>query len=56
MVVLPLEVVEDNRCPENAPCVSPGRLVVRTLISTEGRSELADIILGGPRRAPGSRW
>ena len=42
--VRPLAVVEDSRCPENARCITAGRLIVRTQVGGESR----DLELGTP--------
>lgn len=43
LVVRPLEVVEDSRCPQNARCVWAGRLRVRVAVEGVGERE---VILG----------
>lgn len=49
VVATPLEVVEDSRCPINARCVWPGRLVVKTRIDgAPGWRDTADLTLGEP--------
>lgn len=48
LVTTPLEVVEDSRCPVNARCVWPGRLVVRTRIAGQGWNQTSDLVLGEP--------
>lgn len=48
LVATPLEVVEDSRCPINARCIWPGRLVVKTRIDGAGWRETADLTLGEP--------
>ena len=42
------ELVEDSRCPINARCVWPGRLVVTTRIDGAGWRDTADLTLGEP--------
>jgi hypothetical protein len=42
--VRPLAVVEDSRCPENARCITAGRLIVRTQVGGQSR----DLELGTP--------
>nr|MCU0733764.1 hypothetical protein [Hyphomonas sp.] len=46
VVVTPMEVVEDSRCPINARCAWPGRLVVRPRIDGAGWRDTADLTLG----------
>jgi hypothetical protein len=48
VVATPMEVVEDSRCPINARCAWPGRLVVRTRIDGPGWRDTADLTLGEP--------
>lgn len=53
LVVTPIEVIEDSRCPINARCVWAGRLVVATRIAGSGRNEAANLTLGEPYSANG---
>lgn len=53
LVVTPLRVIEDSRCPINARCVWAGRLVVLTRIEADGRRETTDMELGRPYIAHG---
>lgn len=46
MVVTPLAVVEDSRCPVNARCVWAGRLVIRTRLQIEGWHDIIEMELG----------
>ncbi|QPC99829.1 hypothetical protein [Qipengyuania soli] len=46
IVVTPIRVVEDSRCPINARCVWAGRLVVETRIDGAGWRDTANITLG----------
>lgn len=46
LVVTPMAVVEDSRCPENARCVWAGRLIVKTRIDGAGWRDTTDITLG----------
>lgn len=46
VVVTPIRVVEDSRCPINARCVWAGRLIVETRIDGAGWRDTADITLG----------
>lgn len=48
VVATPMEVVEDSRCPINARCIWPGRLVVTTRIDGAGWRETHDLTLGEP--------
>lgn len=40
LVVRPLEVVEDSRCPQNARCVWAGRLRLRVAVEGVGEREI----------------
>ena len=44
----PLEIVEDSRCPVDAQCVWRGRLIVRTALAHDTRSDVMDLTLGEP--------
>ena len=46
LVVTPVSVVEDSRCPVNARCVWAGRLIVRTQIDGAGWRDTTNITLG----------
>lgn len=46
IVVTPMKVVEDSRCPANARCVWAGRLIVETRIDGAGWRDTANITLG----------
>ena len=46
LVATPLEVVEDSRCPENARCITAGRLIVSTEIEGLGWHETLPLTLG----------
>ena len=48
LVVTPLVLVEDSRCPINARCVWAGRLVLKTRIDGAGWHETVDLTLGQP--------
>ncbi|MES2902598.1 MAG: hypothetical protein V4696_00280 [Pseudomonadota bacterium] len=54
LVVTPLAVVEDSRCPINARCVWAGRLILRTRIDGRGWKETVDLTLGEPYRTRGT--
>ena len=55
VVVTPMAVVEDSRCPENVRCVWAGRLVVTTRVDGAGWRETADLTLGEPAEVRGIR-
>ena len=46
LMVTPLALVEDSRCPINARCVWAGRLVLATRIDGAGWRETANLTLG----------
>lgn len=46
LVVTPLSVVEDSRCPINARCIWAGRATVRTQVVGAGWRETLDLTLG----------
>ena len=48
LVVTPLAVVEDSRCPINARCVWAGRVIVTTRIDGPGWRETTNMELGRP--------
>ncbi|MCL6682825.1 hypothetical protein [Sphingomonas alba] len=48
LVVTPMKLVEDSRCPVNARCVWAGRAVVTTRIDGTGWRETANLELGKP--------
>ena len=48
LVVTPIKVVEDSRCPMNARCVWAGRAIVATRIDGAGWRETANLELGRP--------
>lgn len=45
-VVIPLEVIEDSRCPANARCVWAGRVVLRARIAGRAWETTRDLTLG----------
>ena len=53
LVVTPLNLVEDSRCPVNARCVWAGRLVIGARINGPGWSETANLELGKDYRSHG---
>lgn len=50
MLVRPIALVEDSRCPINARCVWAGRLVIKTEVTFNGGSETvtSNMTLGTP--------
>ena len=54
LVVTPLSLVEDSRCPINARCVWAGRLVLTTRIDGLGWRETALLELGKPYATHGA--
>ena len=53
LVVTPLRVVEDSRCPMNARCVWAGRAVVATRLDGPGWRQTTNMELGRPIVAHG---
>lgn len=53
VVVTPMAMLEDSRCPETARCVWAGQLIVSTRIDGPGWRETVPVTLGKPHRA---RW
>lgn len=53
IVLTPLEVTEDSRCPMNARCVWAGRITVETRIEGAGWSETVQMTLGEPEGVRG---
>ncbi len=47
VIVTPLQVIEDSRCPANAHCRWAGRLVLRVRIEWGSRAEHRDMVGGG---------
>ncbi len=54
VVVTPIEVHEDSRCPINARCVWAGRAIVLTRIDGAGWREQAYLTLGEPHAVRGT--
>ena len=54
VVVTPMEVHEDSRCPMNARCVWAGRAIVLTRIDGAGWREQAYMTLGEPYETHGT--
>jgi hypothetical protein len=53
LVVTPIKLVEDSRCPMNARCIWAGRAVVTTRIDGPGWRETMNMELGRPYIAHG---
>ena len=53
VLIRPISLVEDSRCPINARCVWAGRLILRTQFSAGGPRETRDFTLGTPQAVPG---
>ncbi len=54
LVVTPLVLVEDSRCPINVRCVWAGRLVLKARIDGSGWRETVDLTLGQPYATHGT--
>lgn len=54
LVVTPLRLVEDSRCPVGVQCVWAGRLVIAARIDGAGWSENANLELGKDHRTRGT--
>ncbi|MEG3155040.1 hypothetical protein [Sphingomonas sp. RB1R13] len=50
LLIQPIALVEDSRCPINARCIWAGRLVIKTCVTFHGGREqmLTNITLGTP--------
>lgn len=48
IVLTPLEVTEDSRCPMNARCIWAGEIIVETRVDGLGWSETQQLSLGNP--------
>lgn len=55
VVLTPLSVVEDSRCPVNARCVWPGKLTVSTRITATHWKQTAPLTLGEPYEVMGRK-
>lgn len=53
IVLTPVRVTEDSRCPINARCVWAGRIIVETRVDGRGWRETLPIQLGEPARTHG---
>jgi len=57
LLVTPIKVEEDSRCPDNARCVDGGKVVVRAVVEGSGFSQLErQFVLGRPVAVDGRRW
>ena len=53
VVITPIELIEDSRCPINARCVWAGRLVIDARVDGPGWRETVPLELGKPRNVRG---
>ncbi len=53
IVLTPMTVVEDSRCPANVQCVQAGELTVSTRITATHWKQNVSMTLGKPYDAPG---
>ena len=53
VVVTPMRVTEDSRCPQNVQCVTAGRVVVETRIDGAGWRQTQPLVLGEPHTVRG---
>ncbi|TIX50210.1 hypothetical protein [Alteraurantiacibacter aquimixticola] len=53
VVLTPMKVTEDSRCPINARCVWAGRIVVETRVDGAGWRETVPVTLGEPESVRG---
>ncbi|QZH74904.1 MAG: hypothetical protein JY451_14865 [Erythrobacter sp.] len=53
LVVTPMEVTEDSRCPINARCIWPGQIVVQTRVDGAGWRETVALTMGEPASVRG---
>jgi hypothetical protein len=57
LLVTPIKVVEDSRCPDTARCAEPGEVVVRAVVQGGGFTQLErQFVLGRPVAVGPSRW
>lgn len=57
LLVTPIKVVEDSRCPDNARCVDAGKVVVRAVVVGDGFSQVErQFVLGRPTAVGPRRW
>lgn len=55
VIVTPLRVVEDSRCPADATCVWEGRITVSTRITAAHWQQTVDLTLGEPHEVMNRR-
>ena len=55
LIVTPMRVVEDSRCPINARCVWAGRITVETMVDGPGWRDTLPLTLGEPQVVGGYR-
>ena len=48
IVVTPMRVTEDSRCPQDVQCVTAGRVIVETRIDGPGWRQTQPLVLGQP--------
>lgn len=53
VVLTPMRVTEDSRCPINARCIWPGQIVVETRVDGAGWRETVALTLGEPANVRG---
>ena len=53
LLIRPLSLIEDSRCPINARCIWAGRLILRADLMAGGWRERRDLTLGTPNPVPG---
>lgn len=53
IVLTPMRVTEDSRCPQGVQCVTAGRVVVETRIDGPGWRQTQPLVLGEPHSVRG---
>lgn len=53
IVVTPMQVTEDSRCPQGVQCVTAGRVIVDTRIDGPGWRQTQPLVLGEPHSVRG---
>lgn len=48
LIVRPVRLVEDSRCPMNARCIWAGRVVVEANVTENGQTQTRNLVLGEP--------
>lgn len=57
LLVTPIRVEEDSRCPDNARCIDAGKVVVRAVVDGGGFAQLErKFTLGRPAAVGTRRW